>query len=175
MKILKRILIGILIIIGIGFFMPGKTHVERNIEINAPIAQVYDQVNELKNWMNWSPWAKLDPNTIWKYSEPSSGVGSYYTWASQVKNVGNGKMTVLETKQNELVNCKMEFEGMGESFADFKFMAKDSTSTRVVWSFNNDNGINPFQRWMGLFMDKLLGPDFEKGLANLKAYSETKR
>jgi Polyketide cyclase / dehydrase and lipid transport len=175
MKILKWILGIALLVVGIGFFMPGTTHLERTIEINAPSAQIYEQVNELKNWMNWSPWAKIDPNTVWKYSEPSSGIGSYYTWASQDKNVGNGKLTILEVKPNESVRCKMEFEGMGESMADFKFVAKDSISTKVIWSFDNDNGLNPIKRWFGIFMDKMLGPDYEKGLANLKAYNEMKK
>ena len=103
MKILKWILGIVLLAVGIGFFMPGTTHLERTIEINAPSTQIYEQVNELKNWMNWSAWAKIDPTTVWKYSEPSSGTGSYYTWASEDKNIGNGKMTILETKPNELM------------------------------------------------------------------------
>lgn len=172
MKILKRVLIFIVAIIAIGFLMPGTTHVERSIEIHAPAPKIYEQINELKNWTNWSPWAKLDPNTVWHYSEPSSGTGAYYTWESSKKEVGSGKLTLLEAKPYELIRYKMEFKDMGESLADFKFSAKDSTSTKVVWSFDNDNGLNPFQRWIGLFMDKLLGPDFEKGLANLKANAE---
>jgi Polyketide cyclase / dehydrase and lipid transport len=175
MKILKWILGTLLLVVGIGFFMPGMTHLERSIEINAPPAQIYEQVNELKNWKNWSAWAKIDPNTVWNYSEPSSGIGSSYTWASQNKDVGNGKMTILEAKPNELVRCKMKLEEMGESMADFKLIAKDSTSTKVIWTFDSDNGLNPMKRWFGIFMDKMLGPDYEKGLANLKAFSETKK
>lgn len=172
MKILKGILIALALLLGIGFFLPGSTHVERSIDINTSANKVYDQVNELKNWNNWSPWSKLDPNTAWTYSEPSSaGVGAHYSWKSD--KIGNGKMTILDTKPNESVKYKLEFEGMGESGVSFLLTAKDSTQTKAVWTMDTDNGMNPINRWMGLFTEKMLGPDYEKGLANLKAYCET--
>ena len=69
----------------------------------------------------------------------------------------------------------MEFTGQGEAISNFILTAKDSASTKLVWTFESDNGLNPFSRWMGLFMDKMLGPDYEKGLANMKAYCEMKK
>ena len=176
MKILKWILGIIALLLALGFLMPGTTHIERAIDINVPAVDVFNQVNELKNWSNWSPWAKLDPNTVWKYSEPSSaGLGAYYTWASEQSNVGKGKVTILESKPNELVRNRMEFAGQGEAMSNFILTAKDTASTKLVWTFESDNGLNPFSRWMGLFMDKMLGPDYEKGLANMKAYCEMKK
>ncbi len=176
MKILKWILGIIALLLALGFLMPGTTHIERAIDINAPVVDVFNQVNELKNWSNWSPWAKLDPNTVWKYSEPSSaGLGAYYTWASEQSNVGKGKITILESKPNELVRNRMEFTGQGEAISHFILTAKDTASTKLVWTFESDNGLNPFRRWMSLFMDKMLGPDYEKGLANIKAYCEMKK
>ena len=174
-KILRWILIIVVAFIAIGFLLPGTSHVERQININASTPVVYDQINELKNWENWSPWAKLDPNVKWTYSEPTtSGTGAYYMWVGNDK-VGEGKLTILEAKPNEMLHCKMEFKGQGDAFSDFKLTAKDSTATKVVWSFDSDNGLNPIARWFGLAMNSFIGPDYEKGLANLKAVSESKK
>jgi Polyketide cyclase / dehydrase and lipid transport len=172
MKIIKWIAIVVALFVAVGLLMPGLTHIERSIEINAPAKTVFAQINELKNWTNWSSWHKLDPNTAYTYSQPlSAGTGAYYEWKST--KLGDGKLTILDTKDNENVHCKMVFGGMGESFADFKLTAPDSTKTQVKWAYDADNGLNPLSRWAGLMMDKWVGPDYEKGLANLKAYCET--
>lgn len=172
-KILRFVLILAIVVIGGGFLMPGTSHVERQTDINAPAAVVFDQLNELKNWNNWSPWAKLDPNVKMTYSQPSSaGIGAFYTWASQQSNVGEGKMTILDAKPNELLHYRMDFKGANEAFADFRLTAKDSTSTHLVWTFDTDHGLNPISRWFGLMFEKLIAPDYEKGLATLKANLE---
>jgi Polyketide cyclase / dehydrase and lipid transport len=173
MKILKNIAIFLAGFIAIGFFMPGITRIERSIDINAPSNTVFTQINEFKNWGNWSPWFKMDPNMTLKYSEPSAGIGANYTWASQ--KMGNGKVTLLDEKVHEKAHFKLEFEGQGESSIDFNLAAKDSTSTHVSWVMTTDNGINPLKRWFGLVMEKMMAPDFEKGLVDMKAFCETKK
>jgi hypothetical protein len=172
MKILKWLGTVIALFFAAGFFMPGVTHVERSIDINAPSSTVFNQINEFKNWVNWSPWYKLDPKMALQYSEPSMGVGANYTWVSENKDLGAGKMTILDTKPNEKVQIKLLFDNH-ESLVDFKLVAKDSTATKVTWNMNIDNGLNPLSRWGGLLMDKLMGPDFEKGLVDIKKVCET--
>ncbi len=173
MKIIRWLLYLVGGFIAIGFFLPGTTHIVRSTEINAPVAAVFNQVNELKNWYDWSPWAKLDPNTKWEYSQPSAGLGAYYNWKSEARNVGNGKLTVTDIKPNENIRCKMDFDGMGSSNSGFKFISKDSTHTQVDWSFDTDHGMNPFMRWLGfVVMDKAIAGDYERGLANLKTVVE---
>jgi hypothetical protein len=83
-------------------------------------------------------------------------------------------MTITDSKPNESVHYNLEFEGMGTSAAGFLLSAKDSTNTKVTWTMDMDNGLNPFRRWMGLFMDKMIGPDFEKGLTTMKNTCEQK-
>ncbi len=175
-KILRGLLMAVISLVGIGLLLPGVTHFERTIDIASPASTVYDQINELKNWEQWSAWAKIDPNTQWTYSQPSSaGIGAYYTWVGN-KDVGEGKITIVDAKPNENVHCKMEFKGGGDAMADFKLVGKDSTSTKITWAFDSDHGMNPMARWFGLAMNKfLVGPDYEKGLANLKALCETKK
>jgi Polyketide cyclase / dehydrase and lipid transport len=173
MKILKKIGLFLAIFIAIGFFMPGTTRIERSIAINAPATSIFTQINEFKNWGNWSPWHKMDPNMTLKFSEPSASVGANYTWASQ--KMGNGKVTLLDEKVNEKAHFKLEFEGQGESSVDFNLLAKDSTATNVSWIMTTDNGLNPIKRWFGLVMEKMMAPDFEKGLADMKSFCEMKK
>ncbi len=177
LKILRFLLIAVLTLLGIGFFLPGASHLERTLEISAPAQSIFNQVNELKNWNNWSPWAKLDPNMQMTYSQPSSaGMGAYYTWSSEQGNIGKGKLTIIDAKPNENVRYKLEFDGMGESFADFKLAAKDSLNTKVTWTMDSDYGLNVISRWFGfLFIEKYVGADYDKGLANLKAHCESKK
>jgi hypothetical protein len=175
MKILKWLLGLIALVLVGGLLMPGLSHVERSMTINATTNTIFAQVTELKNWKNWSPWYSRDPNMAMVYSQPSSaGTGAYYTWDSANKEVGKGKMTILDEKPNENVHIKLEFDGMGVSTCDFKLIATDSTTTMVKWSMDSDHGLNPLSRIMGTMMDKFVGPDFEKGLANLKAMTEVK-
>ena len=172
-KILKYFGLGILAFIAIGFFLPGSVHFVRQIDINAPVAKIFNETNEIKNWNNWSPWSKIDLNTKYTYSQPTTaGEGAYFTWASENKKVGSGKQIILSTKTNTQIHSRTDFEGMGTSIADFKFMPKDSTHTTVSWSFDMDLGMNPMLRYLGLKMESWVAPDYEHALTNLKTVCE---
>ena len=107
-KILRYLFIAVATFAGIGLLLPGKSHVERQTTIEAPATVVFDQINELKNWVNWSPWYQLDPKATWVYSAPSTaGVGAWYTWEGDKKTVGSGKMTILEADSLKKLHCKM--------------------------------------------------------------------
>jgi Polyketide cyclase / dehydrase and lipid transport len=171
-KILRYLLIAVATLSGIGLFLPGKTHIERHTVIAASAPVVFEQINELKNWQNWSRWHQLDPNARWNYSTPSTaGIGAWYTWEGNNK-IGSGKMMILDADSTKMLHCKMEFGRGNEAFADFKLTAKDSTSTTIVWTMDADYGLNPAARWFGLATESFVGPDYEKGLANLKALCE---
>ena len=176
MKIIKRILLIIVLLIGVamvvGFLMPREQHVERSITITADPAVIFDQINNLKNWENWSPWIKLDPASIRNYSDPAAGTGAYYTWSSENENVGKGKMTILDSKPNSLNTTQLEFEGMEKALGYFK-LEPDEEGTKLTWAFDANMGSNPFYRLMGLMMDKMLGASFNEGLAAIKKTAET--
>lgn len=173
MKTLKRIGLGLLILIVllavIGFFLPRKSHVERSIVINAPVQAPFALVNDLAEWQKWSAWHKMDPKTKYEFSSPSSGTNAWFTWNSEV--TGKGKMTLTDVKEFEYIKAKVEFDGYDASGADF-FFKEDNGAVKVTWTMESDMGNNPFGRWMGLCMDKMIGSDYEKGLAALKEESE---
>jgi hypothetical protein len=172
MKLLKKIglvLAGLLVLLVlISFFLPSQVHVERSRTLAGPPEAAFAQVNTLKNWETWSPWHRIDPkNTTYVFSEKPDGEGAWYSWKSPNPNVGNGKLTVTKSLPGELVEADLDFEGMGTSKSGYHFQP-DGNGTKVTITMDSDMS-RPFVvgRYMGLMMDKMLGPDFEKGLANL--------
>lgn len=175
MKIIKKIGIALLIIIGlivvVSLFLPSQLIVERSISINAPTEIVFEQINTLKNWNNWSPWYKLDTAVVQTYFGGEKGKNAGYTWDSKNSDVGKGKLTIVESAPYDSIVTALDFMEQGTAFGGFKFK-KEGEATIVTWYMNCEMGMNPIGKIFGLFMDGMLGPDFEKGLADLKKVSE---
>jgi hypothetical protein len=129
-------------------------------------------VNELKKWEAWSPWAKIDPNCKITYAGPPAGGDAGYSWAGNNK-VGAGRMTIIGSTPSSLIRLRLEFlkPFKATNTAEFRFGA-DGGQTIVTWSMTGKN--NAFFKVFGLFMDcdSMVGKDFEKGLASLKAVAE---
>jgi effector-binding domain-containing protein len=176
MKVVKWVLIGlvslVVLIVAIGFLASRTSHIERSRVMSAPRSVVYDQVNIMANWAAWSPWDHLDTNMKKTLTGPPSGVGSGYTWTSDDWKVGDGKLEVVEADANHIV-ANMNF-GASErpSKATFTF-SDDGKGTKVTWILDSDYGMNPFARFMGMFMDGMVGPMFEKGLASIDSIAKT--
>lgn len=150
---------------------PSRFRVERSAVLDAPAAVVFAQVNELRRWEPWSPWAKLDPKAKSSFEGPAAGVGAAMSWDGD-SNVGAGKMTIVESRPNEVVRFRLEFTRplAGVNDAEFAFKA-EGARTRVTWSMAGVNGF--VAKAVGLFIDcdKLVGGQFEKGLASLDEVS----
>jgi effector-binding domain-containing protein len=180
MKIIKVILITLVILVAIiaavGFLSPSHVHVERSLTMKAPAEIIHGQINDLKNWTKWSPWYRMDTAMKIEYNSIASGAGAGYKWASNNKNVGNGEMTITASNKDS-ISTAMNFMEHGVATGNFIFLRsdnpKDSGSTKVTWAMESDMGMNPIGRIFGLFMDKMVGPDFEKGLNNLKEIAES--
>lgn len=153
---------------------PSDFKVERSITINREAAAVFEQVNDLHKFQDWSPWAKIDPNTKLIYEGPANGAGSAFSWSSENNEVGKGKMTIIESKLNELVRARLDFvEPMaGTNIADFNIKSADKQTT-ITWSMSGQK--NFIMKAVGLFLDcdKMVGDYFEKGLSQLKSKVET--
>ena len=174
MKILLRILLGLVVLFGllfvIGLFLPDHSHVERSIVIDAPQTRVYELVNQLPEWHKWSAWHAMEPTAEYAYSDPPSGTNSWYTWKGE--KIGEGKMTIVKAEPFERIDAEMEFVGQGEAEADFVFESTPDGQTKVTWMFDSDHA-GSLDRWFGVMMDRMLGPDYEKGLAKLKTVAES--
>ncbi len=170
---LKKILIAVAVLI-VGFlvlvaFQPPTYRVSRSAVIPAAPAAVFPLVNDFHRWGAWSPWASLDPNMKVTYGGPAEGAGATYAWVGN-SQAGQGQMTILESRPNELVRIKLEFIKPFASVAATEFTFRpEGSGTAVEWTMSGDH--NFFSKAMCLFvgMDKMIGPDFEKGLAQMKA------
>jgi hypothetical protein len=163
---LKKILITLAVLL-VGFvaiveMRPDDFRVSRSATIPAPVAVVFEQVNDLHKFQEWSPWAKIDPQCIVTYDGPRAGVGASFTWAGN-KDVGEGTMTVIESRPRELIRFKLEFlkPFKATNTAEFTF-GREGNQTVVKWSMFGRN--NFIMKAVGMFMDydKMIGPDFEK-------------
>jgi hypothetical protein len=147
---------------------PADFRVVRSATIPAPAAVVFEQVNNLHKFQDWSPWAKIDPQCKVTFEGPPAGSGASFAWAGN-RQVGEGRMTVIESRPSELVRFRLEFlkPFKATNTAEFDFNSADN-QTEVTWSMYGKK--NFMFKAVGLFMDtdKMVGPDFEKGLANLK-------
>jgi hypothetical protein len=151
---------------------PSDFRVTRSALMAAPAATIFPHVNELRKWDGWSPWLKLDPNARNSFEGPASGRGAAMSWVGN-SQVGEGKMTITESRPPEAVQFRLEFYKpmAGTSDAEFTFQPEGNL-TRVTWSMTGKN--NFIARAMCLFMnmDKMVGGEFEKGLASMKAIVE---
>ena len=171
MKIIKGILVALvviaLIITVVGFLSPQQMRVERSLMINAPSEIIHEQINNLKNWTKWSPWYKMDTAMKMEYNGTDAGAGASYKWNST--EVGTGDMTITSSTPDSISTAlNMEY---GPAIIKF-LLAKSEDGTKITWIMEKDNGMNPWSRFFGLFMDGMVGKDFEKGLAGIKEVAE---
>ncbi len=171
-KILGVIAIIVAVFVIIVALQPAEFRVARTATIAAPAAVVFAQVNELKKWEAWSPWARIDPAMKQTYEGPASGTGAISRWAGN-SQVGEGSMTITESRPNELIRFNLEFikPMAGTSTAEFSFKP-EGNRTSVSWSMSGKNNFIAKAMCLFMNMDKMVGGEFEKGLAQMKSIAE---
>ena len=173
LKIILIVVAGLLIAFVVYVALrPADFRIERSATISVPAAVVFARVNDLHAWQEFSPWAKLDPNAKITFAGPPAGNGAAFTWVGN-SDIGEGTMTITESKPAELVRFRLDFLKPMASTSTAEFAFKESTGgTTVTWSMFGKN--NFVARTICLFinMDKMIGGQFEEGLAKLKELSE---
>jgi uncharacterized protein YndB with AHSA1/START domain len=174
MKWLKRAVLAvtavIVLLLGIGLVLPSGFKVQRSVVINAPASKVYPLIADPRQWKQWAVWNRRDPAMQMQYSGAESGTGAKWEWQS--KTEGNGAMEFTAAVPNKHVDYMLSFPDLGmSSRGELRLMA-EGPGTRVTWTNEGDMGNNPVNRYFGLVMDRLVGPDFEAGLGNLKTLAE---
>lgn len=169
LKILGGIAVVILLLVLVSFLFPRQYRIERSAVFKAKPEAVLAQIADLRAWKNWGAWQERDPGMKISYSEPAAGVGAWSAWES--KKEGNGKMTITGQTPAK-VTYALEFPDVGMSSVGAMEFTPAAGGVRVVWSDAGDLGMNPVNRWFGLFLDGWIGPDFEKGLSNLRKIVE---
>jgi hypothetical protein len=173
---LKKIGLGLLVVVGalavVIATRPGEFKVQRTTSISAPAEVVFGYINDFHNWAKWSPWEKRDPNMKKTFEGPPSGAGSIYSWAGNDK-VGEGRMTLTDSKPNERVLIKLEFikPFAATNLTEVALSAAGGT-TNVTWTMSGTSNFVGKAFSLVMNMDKMVGGDFEQGLAQLKQLSE---
>jgi len=153
---------------------PSDFSVTRSANFAAPAPLVFAQVNELKKWEAWSPWQKKDPQAKNSYAGPAAGTGASMSWAGN-NEVGEGRMTIVESRPAELVRFKLEFfkPFAATNSAEFAFR-EEGGRTAVTWTMRGQNNFIAKAMCLVFDMDKMVGGDFEAGLAGIKSIVEKK-
>jgi uncharacterized protein YndB with AHSA1/START domain len=140
---------------------------ERTAQIAAPPERVFALINDLHEWVKWSPWEKLDPAMQKTFGGAAAGVGATYAWVGKGK-AGEGQMTILESAPGAKVALKLEFKKPFAATNDTVFtLTPTAAGTEVRWAMSGVNNFASKAFQLVVDMDKLVGKDFEEGLANL--------
>lgn len=165
----------VLLVIVYGFTRPRMAKISRSAVVKATPDVVFPYLESLKMFVeNWSPWTDKDPNAVHEYNDIEKGEGAAYSWKGAPKKVGEGSMKITKVIELEEVHTDLEFKGRGKAKAIFYLEPVDDDRAEVIWTFESDNGNNPIGRIFGAMMDRFLGPDYEKGLNNLRNIFEKK-
>jgi hypothetical protein len=166
-KVLLIVLLIPVVLAVISLFLPSHYRVVRSIQINARPEAVFTNINTLRTWPEWTAWTVTRyPDMKVSFAGPEAGAGATYTWEG--KTSGTGLLKLTRSNPDKSVEFDLDFEH-GQYVSKGAIVLEPSgDSTKVTWSNEGDLGRNPVSRYAGLFMDKFMGPDFEKGLQNLK-------
>lgn len=175
----KRILLAVvaIIVIAVGAVLilasrqPDEFRIERSVTVNAPAEKIAPHISDFHQWGAWSPWEHLDPDMQRSFTGATAGKGSIYEWSGN-SDVGQGRMELLDIVPDK-ISIKLDFYKPMEASNTAEFtLQPNGDATDVTWAMY---GPMPFiSKVMCVFfdMDKMVGPDFERGLAGLKQVSE---
>jgi uncharacterized protein YndB with AHSA1/START domain len=175
-KMLKKLALAVLaiivVILGMAAMKPDTFAVKRVASIKAPPEKIAPLLTDFHQWASWSPWEKLDPAMKRTFTGAPAGKGAIYEWDGN-KEVGKGRMEIIDASTPEKTVIKLDFLQPFESHNTTEFaLVPQGAETQVTW---NMTGPMPFiSKIMSVFMsmDAMIGKDFEKGLANMKAVAE---
>lgn len=172
-KIALAVVAVLVILVGVIAMQPSEFSLQRSATIAAPPATVFPLVNDFHNWEKWSPWAKLDPAMKTTYDGPASGKDASYAWVGN-SQVGEGKMTILESTPDKRIELRLEFIKPFAAVNGTEFLFEpDGAGTKVTWTMTGKNGFVSKAFGLLMDMDKMVGGDFEKGLAQMKVAAES--
>ena len=160
--------IAIVVVLILAVTKPDTFSVQRGAAMKAPPQKIFSLINDFHQWGTWSPWEIKDPAMKRTFSGAESGRGAVYAWDGN-KNVGSGRMEILEASTPSKIVIKLDFftPFEGHNTAEFTMLPRGA-ATEVTWTMY---GVTPFiGKVMHVFinLDKMIGKDFELGLANLK-------
>jgi Polyketide cyclase / dehydrase and lipid transport len=176
--LLRKILFGlvtlVVVLVAIIIIQPSEYRVSRTLTMAASPQDIFAQLNDFHRWEAWSLWAKLDPKAKVSFEGPAAGKGAIFAWSGNSK-VGEGRMTLVESTPDSLVRARTDFVKpfVGSSYNEFA-LRPEGNGTVVSWVLFGQNDFIGKAMCLVISMDKMLGGEMEKGLANIKGLVEAK-
>ena len=164
--------IAIAVVLILAASKPPTFRVERAIDVKAPPEKIFPLINDFHQWVSWSPYENRDPAMKRSYSGTGSGKGAVYGWDGN-RNVGSGRMEILDASAPAKIVIKLDFFKPFEAHNTAEFtILPQGDATRLNWVMRGPASF--MSKLMQVFMslDKMVGKDFEIGLANLKNLTE---
>ncbi len=173
-KILAGIAIILVILAAVIAMQPSEFKISRSITIEASASDVFQEVIDFHRWPNWSPWARLDPAMKTEFTGTPGVDGSSHGWSGN-SAVGEGRMTLIKSIAPSLILIKLDFTRpmKATNITQFSFESQGA-ATAVTWTMSGNNNFIAKAFHLVMSMDKMVGPDFEHGLAKLKDIAEKK-
>ena len=165
----------VVVFIAVVALQPADFRVQRSALVAAPAQAVFAQVNDFHNWRAWSPWEKLDPQLKRTYEGPQAGTGAKYAWAGN-KDVGEGRMTITESRPGERILIDLRFIKPMAATNTTEFLFKpEGGGTAVTWTMSGKHNFMGKAFSLLMNIDRMVGGQFEQGLANMKSLVESRR
>lgn len=158
------------VLVGGGLLLPGSFQVSRSRLVQAPPDKVWPLVASPRQWPAWSVWNRRDPAMTITYGGPDSGVGASWAWVSASQ--GDGQMRFTAAEPNQRLGYALYFPDFGTTSTGELRLQAEGSGTRVTWTMAGDMGRNPLFHWIALNADRMVGADFDAGLANLQVLAE---
>lgn len=176
MSIFKKALIALSVLIvafiAIGFMLPSQWRIERSITINASPERIYPLIaNFQTEWPKWSAFDAAYTDSIYTSSGSQEGVGATRSWTSE--KMGNGFQTIVKANPQEGIEFELTMENYGTKMVGTIAFSPVEGGTLVRWIDVGETGNNPIMRWMGFFMDRMMGDMLAQSLQNLKNLAES--
>ena len=175
LKIIGLSIVGIVVLaLVVALFVSGKYQVEREVTINKSKQQVFDYVKFLKNQNQFSVWAKIDPDMKTEFRGEDGTIGFVSAWDSQNPKAGKGEQKIIKIADGERIDYEIHFIKPMEStdYAFLEFRATSDSTTNVKWCFHGEMKYPMNLMLLGMDMEKMLAPDLQDGLNNLKGILE---
>ena len=168
----------LVLLVVVGFLIPqlflSKSFaMDRGTLIASPQANVHAVVSDLTTWKDWTAWNKTeDPTVVYSYVGSPGTIGHAMEWTGD--KLGKGKL-VLTSIAPDRIGYDMMFDDQDAAQGSIVLTpaGEGGQSTTVTWGFSGEMDGLPYERYFGLLMDKMVGPDFEAGLSGLKSRLET--
>lgn len=168
LELLVSLLIVAALIVLVGVFLPNHGHVERAVEVSSPLRQIYDSVNTLRRFPEWSPERRLDPQLHMEYAGPRTGVGAEVKWSGN-ESVGKGSVKIVDSVEDSQVTMAVEndFSGENKTYTITLNPSENGKTTKIVWAYDVDYGWDLAWRYAGLYIHGKPDATVQTAVANI--------